>query len=126
MERYPREQRTRINSWYYENRKCIIKTQRAYKRNYGSKSAPVARTIKKMVQNFDEYGTVTDNPRIRVTDYQNPRKYQKNSIWSIRQNDHSDDCQKRQKYPGHRSAGSCLMISRCSHKIQQINCRFSF
>ena len=67
MERYAREQRTRIISWYYENRKCIIKTQRAYKINYGSKSTPATRTIKKMVQNFEEYGTVADKPRIGAT-----------------------------------------------------------
>ena len=42
----------------------MINTQRAYKRNYGSKSASVARTIKKMVQNFEQHGTVADKTRI--------------------------------------------------------------
>ena len=39
-------------------------TQRAYKRNYGSKSASAARTINKMVQNFEQHGTAAGKTRI--------------------------------------------------------------
>ena len=46
------------------NELCSLFSCVAYKINYGSKSASAARTIKKMVQNFEQHGTVADKTRI--------------------------------------------------------------
>ena len=50
-------------SWYYENNKSIISTQRAYPRKYGTKTAPDPKTIRNIVKNFEENGSVGDKKR---------------------------------------------------------------
>ncbi|CAH1973272.1 unnamed protein product [Acanthoscelides obtectus] len=45
---------------YIENRRSVVLTQRAYRRKYRGKQAPSDNTIRRLVPNFLEYGTVGD------------------------------------------------------------------
>ena len=55
--------KTDIVKWFYENHKSIVNTQRAFKRNYGTKKSPSKNTIKDIVRKFEEKGSVHDRPR---------------------------------------------------------------
>lgn len=63
MERYTIAQRTKIVFLFIENHRSIINTQRAYRRFYGVRTAPTGPTIRSLVNNFAEYGTVGDSRR---------------------------------------------------------------
>ncbi|CAH1986024.1 unnamed protein product [Acanthoscelides obtectus] len=43
-----------------ENRRSVVLIQRAYRRKYCGKHAPPDNTIRRLVSNFLEYGTVGD------------------------------------------------------------------
>ena len=63
MERYTIAQRTKIVFLFIENHRSIINTQRAYRRFYDVRTAPTGPTIRSLVNNFAEYGTVGDSRR---------------------------------------------------------------
>ncbi|CAH1983719.1 unnamed protein product [Acanthoscelides obtectus] len=53
-----------------ENRHSVVLTQRAYRRKYRGKQAPSDNTIRRLVSNFLEYGTVGDQHTV----HQRPRR----------------------------------------------------
>jgi hypothetical protein len=64
MERYTIAQRTQIVFLFIENHRSIINTQRAYRRFYGVRTASTGPTIRSLVDNFAEFGTVGDLRRM--------------------------------------------------------------
>ena len=87
-------------SCYYENNKSIISTQRAYRRKYGTKTAPDPKTIRNIVKNFEENGSVGDKkrlgPELTVRTPENIKKFGKN--WRTHRKDRRDGSQERSKY----------------------------
>lgn len=63
MSRLTTEERTKVVMWYYENRRSIVKTQRAFKMNFDRRSAPTPRTIREIVKRFEESGSVDERSR---------------------------------------------------------------
>ena len=62
MEKFSTEQGTRIIELYFENRRSIILTQRAYRRHYNVRQAPNQITIDRLVKRFRQQGSVNDLP----------------------------------------------------------------
>ena len=87
-------------SWYYENNKSIISAQSAYRRKYGTTKAPDPKTIRNIVKNFEENGSVGDKkrlgPELTVGTPKNIEKIGKN--WRTRRKDRRDGSQERPKY----------------------------
>nr|CAI5844947.1 unnamed protein product [Callosobruchus analis] len=60
MNHFTPKQRAEIVTLYIENSRSVVLTQRAYRRNYRGQRAPCDNTIRRLVSNFVEYGTVRD------------------------------------------------------------------
>ena len=58
--RFEAEVKVKIVKWYYENKKSIVCTQRACKRNYNCRTAPCGQTIRDIVKKFEEEGLVAN------------------------------------------------------------------
>ena len=58
MSQYTPKECAKIEGFYIENNRSIVKTVRAYRKKYGRNSAPSDNTIRSLVKNFFEYGSV--------------------------------------------------------------------
>ena len=56
MTRLKQQVKVDLVSWY----KSMISTQRAYRRKYGTKTAPDPKIIRNFVKNFEENGSVCE------------------------------------------------------------------
>ena len=63
MSQYTPKERAEIVAFYIENNRSIVKTVRAYRKKYGRNSAPSDNTIRSLVKNFFEYGSVATRQR---------------------------------------------------------------
>ena len=63
MERFSREQRTKVVQFYFESLHSIVQTSRSYRNFFHVRNAPSAPTIYRLVQRFRQQGTVCDLPR---------------------------------------------------------------
>ena len=58
--RFEAQVKVNIVKRYYENKKSIVCTQRAFKRNYNCKTAPCGQIIRDIVKKFEEEGLVAN------------------------------------------------------------------
>nr|CAH7769579.1 unnamed protein product [Callosobruchus chinensis] len=63
MESFNLNQRTRIVQFYFENNHSIVRTQRAYRRNFHERNGPSEMKIRKLIHRFQKQGSVSDLPR---------------------------------------------------------------
>ena len=63
MEKFTTEQRTKIVEFYFEFKRSIFLTQRAYRRHFNVPKAPSDFTIRRLIQRFQQYNFVSDLPR---------------------------------------------------------------
>ena len=77
MTRLKQQVKVDLVSWY----KSMISTQRAYRRKYGTKTAPDPKIIRNFVKNFEENGSVCEKkrfgPKLTVRTPQTGNNYQK-------------------------------------------------
>lgn len=62
MNHFTPKERAEIVTLYIENSHSVSLTQRAYRRKYRGQQAPYDKTIRRLVSNFDEHGTLADRP----------------------------------------------------------------
>lgn len=60
MERYTPIERAAIVKMFIKNNSSIVQTQREFRRKYGRRAAPDAKTIRRLAARFEEYGTLAD------------------------------------------------------------------
>lgn len=63
MERYTPKERAEIVKFYFENSSSVVLCQRAYRRKYRQKKVPNPKTIKSLVEKFNQFGHVGDLPQ---------------------------------------------------------------
>ena len=63
MEKFTTEQRTKIVEFYFKFHRSIILTQRAYCRHFNARKPPSDFMIRRLIQRFQQYGSVSDLPR---------------------------------------------------------------
>lgn len=71
MNRFTPKQRAEIVTLYIENSRSVVLTQRAYRRKYRDQEPPSDNSIRRLVSNFVEHGTVGDR---RHAVHQRPRR----------------------------------------------------
>lgn len=60
---YTSEQRTKVDQFFYENDKSIVKTQRAFKQYFNLIRAPSGITIRDTVKRFQETGSTLNRKK---------------------------------------------------------------
>ena len=63
MEKFTTEQRTKIVQFYFKFHRSIILTQRAYCLHINARKPPSDFMIRRLIQRFQQYGSVSDLPR---------------------------------------------------------------
>ena len=63
MEKYTTEERTKIVEFYFKFHHSIILTQREYCRHFSARKQPSDFMIRRLIQRFQQYGSVSDLPR---------------------------------------------------------------
>ena len=63
MEKYTTEERTKIVEFYFKFHHSIILTQREYCRHFSARIPPSDFMIRRLIQRFQQYGSVSDLPR---------------------------------------------------------------
>ena len=63
MEKYTTEKRTKIMEFYFKFHHSIILTQREYCRHFSARKPPSDFMIRRLIQSFQHYGSVSDLPR---------------------------------------------------------------
>ena len=63
MEKYTTEERTKIVEFYFKFHHSIILTQREYCRHFSARKPPSDFMIRRLIQRFQQYGSVSDLPR---------------------------------------------------------------
>ncbi|KFM78436.1 hypothetical protein X975_14673, partial [Stegodyphus mimosarum] len=64
MEKFCTAQRTKIVEFYFENRRSIVLTRRAYMHHYQVRNAPSKSAIIRLIHRFQQQGSVVDLPRV--------------------------------------------------------------
>nr|CAI5840966.1 unnamed protein product [Callosobruchus analis] len=92
MNHFTPKQRVEIVTLYIGNSRSVVLTQRGYRRKYRDQRAPCDNTIRRLVSNFVEHGTVSDRQHdvrqrsrrstelveaIRESVAQNPKMYRR-------------------------------------------------
>lgn len=64
MNRYTPRERAEIVQIFYVNNSSIILAQREYRRKYGRRRVPSAKTFRRLAANFEQTGSTSDKPHI--------------------------------------------------------------